>query len=60
MWEGVKNVSGVLSKCEVISQLAPHMERLTPVKPMKNEIRNRVFVLNIKLDLEVFNYPVGI
>jgi hypothetical protein len=57
MWEGVKNVSGVRSKWEVISQLAPHIERLTPTKPMKKEARNRVLVLNIKLVLEVFNYP---
>ena len=53
--EGVKNVSGVRSKCEVISQLAPHIERLTPPNPMKKEVRNSLFVLRNKLFFEVFN-----
>jgi len=56
MWEGVKKVSGVLSKWEVISQLAPHMERLTPARPMEKQARNSVLVLNVKKVFEVFIY----
>jgi hypothetical protein len=57
MCEGVKKVSGVLSKWEVISQLAPHIERLAPSSAIKKETRNNCLILKFKRGvLEVFNY----
>ena len=36
--DGVKNVSGVRSKCDVMSQLAPHIDNVTPMNAKTNEI----------------------
>ena len=52
--EGVKNVSGVLSKCDVMSQLAPHIDKATPISAMENDT-NGNFIVEISIPFDVFN-----
>lgn len=40
----MKNVSGILSKCDVISQLAPHIDSVEPINAItKDMIGNFIF-----------------
>ena len=52
--EGVKNVSGVRSKCDVISQLAPHIDNATPDNAIENDTDGN-FTVEISSHSDVFN-----
>jgi len=38
-WDSVKNVSGILSKWDVMSQLAPHMDNVVPINAITKIIK---------------------
>jgi hypothetical protein len=56
--DGVKNVSGVRSKCDVISQLAPHIDKAAPISAIKNSVMGSFFVdddNDLPSSLDIFN-----
>ena len=57
-WDGVKNVSGVLSRCAVISQLAPHTERVTPTNATKYDA-SEILEYFPTDSFSIFNYLIS-